>query len=238
MKILLILNGSPARYQGGGGEGRYCHWLRYCSPGTTLEFGYLPGEEETGGITRVYDFGTGEALAHAAVYPDRCVQAERDGYDAAIMHMCADPGLEEARRRVRIPVVGPGEAAFRAGAMLGRKIGMTVPSDGTVEHHRDQLNGLGLGDRLVGIEPINHYIAAGLEPNSEVTELVIAAAERLRDKGADVICPMGLALIPLRISAREVSERIGIPVVDPGLVALRTAEMLVQARGSGGSRWP
>jgi Asp/Glu/hydantoin racemase len=232
MRILLILNGSPERYKGGGGEGRYRHWLRYCSPGTTLEFGYLPGEEETGGITRVYEFGNGEALAHAAVFPDRCVQAEQDGYDAAIMHMCADPGLAESRRRVkRMAVIGPGEATFRAGAILGHRIGMTVPSDGSVEHHREQIESLGFGDRLVGIEPINRYIQAGLERDEETFELVVAAATRLRDQGADVICPMGLALIPLRIAAKDVADRVGIPVIDPALVAVRTAEMVVAARG-------
>jgi Asp/Glu/hydantoin racemase len=66
-----------------------------------------------------------------------------------------------------------------------------------------------------------------------MTDAVVAAAQRLVDRGADVICPSGLAYVPVRVSGREVAERVGVPVMDPALLAVRTAEMLVEAlRGS------
>jgi Asp/Glu/hydantoin racemase len=61
-----------------------------------------------------------------------------------------------------------------------------------------------------------------------MTDALVATAEKLVAKGADVICPTGLAILPVRVSAVEVSERIGVPVVDPALVAVRSAELLVQ----------
>ena len=62
------------------------------------------------GISREYAFGQGQAVRHhAQLFPERVAQAEREGYDAVILHCCSDPGLAEARRKVRIPVVGPGE---------------------------------------------------------------------------------------------------------------------------------
>ncbi len=83
MRLLLIMNGSRERYAGGADEARRRRWLEYCSPGTRLEIGYLPSEAESGGVSKSFAFGTGEAATLAALYPDRCVQAEREGYDAA-----------------------------------------------------------------------------------------------------------------------------------------------------------
>lgn len=236
MRLLLLLNGSRERYDGGADEARLRRWSAYCSPGTHLEVGYLPGEEESGGISKTYEFGRGNALSMASLYPDRCAQAEKDGFDAVIIHCCSDPGLEEARERVCIPVIGPGETTLRAGALVGRRIGMTVPSDESVEAHLEQVLHVGiLRERFVGVAPINRPLGkyAAQDPVA-MTEAVVTAARSLVERGADVICPSGLAFIPVRVSAREVSDRIGVPVLDPALLSVRTAEMLYEA----GARQP
>jgi hypothetical protein len=62
-----------------------------------------------------------------------------------------------------------------------------------------------------------------------MTEALVAAGRKLIDKGAELICPSGLAYIPIRVSAVEVSRRLGILVLDPALLSIRTAEMLVSA---------
>lgn len=231
MKLLLIMNGSRERYQGGADLARLEKWSTYCSPGTDLEIGYLPGEEESGGLAKEYAFGQGDAVRnHALLFPQRIVQAEQDGYDAVIMHCCSDPGLYEARRRVSIPVIGPGEATLRAGSILGSSIGMTVPSDASVAHHWRQIRDVGVTQQVIGVEPINREIGKyrGQDP-AAMTDALVAAAQRLVDRGADVICPTGLAFIPVRVSAAEVSERIGVTVLDPAYLAMRSAETLVAA---------
>ena len=54
------------------------------------------------------------AAPHVVAVVERC---ERDGYDGVIVDCTGDPGVAEARNRVRIPVVGAGEAVRRAVAM-------------------------------------------------------------------------------------------------------------------------
>jgi allantoin racemase len=226
MRLLLIMNGSRARYAGGADKARYETWLPYCAPDTKLEIGYLPDVQDR------YEFGTAQAATrHSVLYPDRVAQAEQEGYDAVVMHCCSDPGLEDARARVSIPVIGPGEATLRAGAILGRRIGMTVPGRDSVRHHSEQVAGLGLTDRVIGLEPIDRPIGtyAGQDP-AAMTDALVAAARKLVERGADVICPSGLAFIPVRVSAAEVAERVGVPVLDPALLAVRSAETLVAAR--------
>jgi allantoin racemase len=225
------MNGSRERYKGGADQARFEVWKPYCSPGTELEIGYLPSEEESGGISQEYAFGNGEAVKnHAVLYPSRVAQAEQEGYDAVIMHCCSDPGLAEARKRVRIPVIGPGEATLRTGVIVGRSIGMTVPSDASVGHHWRQVRDLGITQHVIGMEPINRPIGRYAEQDpAAMTDALVVAAEKLLARGADVICPSGLAFIPVRVSATEVSKRLGVPVIDPALVAVRTAEMCVAA---------
>src|SRR5207237_5166499 len=74
VRILLLLNGSRERYAGGADVARQRAWNAYCSPGTHLEVGYLPGASETGGLSRAYAFGAGNAMTLAPLYPGRCVQ--------------------------------------------------------------------------------------------------------------------------------------------------------------------
>ncbi len=46
--------------------------------------------------------------------------AERDGFDAVVIACAADPGVEDAKDLVSIPVTGPMEAAVAAGRAFGR----------------------------------------------------------------------------------------------------------------------
>jgi Asp/Glu/hydantoin racemase len=230
MRVLLLLNGPRERYVGGADSARQLKWRDYCSPVTQLEIGYLPSIGEGRGGANVYAFGTRDALTLGPLYPDRCATAERDGFDAVIIHCFIDPGLRAARDRVRIPVVGPGEVTLTAGASLSSKIGMVTPSNETVDSHWDQVRGLGLEKRFVGIEAIEGPLLPFPQQDPQtMTEALVAAGRKLIEKGAELICPSGLAYIPIRVSAGEVSRKLGIPVLDPALLSVRTAEMLVSA---------
>jgi allantoin racemase len=230
MRLLLLLNGPRERYVGGADTARRVKWREYSSPGTDLEIGYLPSANELGGGAKVYAFGTREALSFGPLYPDRCAQAERDGFDAVIIHCFIDPGLHAARERVRIPVIGPGEATLTAGAILNARLGMVTPSNETVDSHWEQIRDLGLEKRFIGIEPIEGPLLPFPEQDAgSMTEAVVAAGRKLVAQGAELICPSGLAYIPIRVSALKVSRKLGIPVLDPALLAVRTAEMLVSA---------
>jgi allantoin racemase len=232
MRVLLVLNGPRERYTFGAAEARLRVWSSYCAPGTELEIGYLAGENEGGGA-KAYEFGAAQAaVKHAVLYPQRCVEAEQEGYDAVIMHCASDPGLAQARRLVRIPVVGPGEASLLAAASLGQRIGVTVPSDKAKTHHWVQVREVGVQEKVIGMEAVNKPIGDyDKQDPRAMTDALVQTAQRLVDQGADIICPTGLAILPIRVSAAEVSQRIGVPVMDPALLAVRSTEMLVNALG-------
>lgn len=198
MRVLLLLNGPRERYVGGADTARQIKWREYCSPDTELEIGYLPSVVEGRSGAKVYAFGTRDALSSVGpLYPDRCALAERDGFDAVIIHCFIDPGLRGARERVRIPVVGPGEVTLSAGASLSGKIGMVTPSNETVDSHWEQVRNLGLEKRFAGIEAIEGPLLPFPQQDPRaMTEALVAAGRKLAEKGAELICPSGLAYIP------------------------------------------
>jgi Asp/Glu/hydantoin racemase len=230
MRVLLLLNGPRERYVGGADSARELKWRDYCLPVTQLEIGYLPSMGEGRGGAKVYAFGTKEALTLGPLYPERCAMAERDGFDAVIIHCFIDPGLRAARDRVGIPVIGPGEVTLLNGASLSRKIGMVTPSNETVDSHWEQVRSLRLEQRFVGIEAIEGPLLPFPQQDARaMTEALVMAGRKLIEKGGELICPSGLAYIPIRVSAVEVSRKLGVPVLDPALLSVKTAEMLISA---------
>ncbi|MBL0966869.1 MAG: hydrogenase expression protein HupH, partial [Blastomonas sp.] len=49
------------------------------------------------------------------------ITAEDEGYAGVLIDTVSDSGLRALRSRLSIPVIGPGEAAFAAAMMLGKK---------------------------------------------------------------------------------------------------------------------
>lgn len=54
---------------------------------------------------------------------------ERQGFDAVIVSCADDPGVREARSRLRIPVVGAGEATAGVALALGERVGVLGITD-------------------------------------------------------------------------------------------------------------
>ena len=54
------------------------------------------------------------------------VNAEKDGFDAVVIACCSDPGLQDAKELVSIPVTAPMEAAVYTAAPIGR-LGVIAP---------------------------------------------------------------------------------------------------------------
>ena len=54
------------------------------------------------------------------------INAEKEGFDAVVIACCSDPGLQEAKDLVSIPVTAPMEAAVYTAASIGR-LGIIAP---------------------------------------------------------------------------------------------------------------
>jgi allantoin racemase len=141
----------------------------------------------------------------------------------------SDSGLAALRSRLDIPVVGPGQACFLTAAMLGHQFSVITMWDRWKPLYRKVALELEMQHRLASIESIDtrpdaEELLAGKE-EVVFAKLEAAARRAIDDHGADVII---LGSTTMHQSAEFLSDALEVPVLNPGLIALKQCEMLVQ----------
>jgi len=171
---------------------------------------------------------------------DGIIEAERQGYDAVIIGCGNDPGLQQARQAVDIPVVGVTEAAMLLGCTLGFKFGVITVMDDLVPICERNIHSYGLDYRAthpvrvyqLGANPLQSLFDMILDPkalNPQFEELCRACIA----DGAEVIIPACAALSPATslLGYKEVPGT-GVPVIDITQAGVKMAEMLVDLKRS------
>jgi Asp/Glu/hydantoin racemase len=182
-------------------------------------------------------------------------QGEKDGFDAVVIACCSDPGLEDAKDLVSIPVTAPMEAAVATGRGLGR-LAVIAPriESGRGENLPQNANWVrrlihryGGGSAFAGVlsaptgHPSEDEVArllddddiAGLrdavrrEMSASIAGPAGAAAESAwRDLDATVLF---FACTFWSDLLGPIRERLPIPVLDPLVTPVRYSELLASA---------
>jgi allantoin racemase len=175
------------------------------------------------------------------------MQAERDGYDGAIVACYHDPSLIAARQAVDIPVVGFGESSMLLALTMGRRFGIFCPSSLGVPDFEDRVEMYGLKDRCVGVvpgyQPAAEQEAAMVDARAAIEEFT-DASRKLIARGAEVIIPgCGLLAPCLRFAPgcqtdypNGVTDVDGVPVLDIFGAAVTMADTLITLKRAG-SPW-
>ena len=155
------------------------------------------------------------------------IDAEDQGYAAVIVDTVSDSGVRALRSRLTIPVIGPGEAAFHTAMLLGKTFSVLTMWPQWFPLYEKTLGEYGLWDRVASLRSI--------DTRPDVTELLAGKEEIIFEKlraeamlaiedGADVIV---LGSTTMHQSAAYLASVLPVPVINPGVVAWKTAEMLV-----------
>lgn len=171
------------------------------------------------------------------------LQAEGEGFDAAVVGCFGDPGVREARAVVDIPIFGPGESSMHFACQIGRRfaiIGANMP--GQHAQILEQVKAAGLESRLIpnGIRFGGDFVKCWdgwmANPKAAVEDVYEVAKGCVRD-GADVIVIGCAGIGPLCSIAGVNKLTIGgqtIPIIDPVTVAIKTAEMAADIKNGMG----
>ena len=162
------------------------------------------------------------------------IDAERDGYSAVCIDTVSDSGMNSLRSRLSIPVVGPGQAMFHLACQLGKKFSILSMSDGTVAVvplYRKLLAEYELAHRCASVR----LATAGMDWENLMTgkeatifpKLEAEARKAIEEDGADVIC---LGSTTMHQSHAHLSERLAVPVLNPGPVSYKVAELMLKMR--------
>jgi allantoin racemase len=147
-------------------------------------------------------------------------------HDAVVIACFSDPGLDDARRIVSIPVVGIEESSLHLAAQLGRRFTILTSRAARVPAKIAHVARLGLSSRLASVRPLEMgVLEMDADPERAVARILEVGGGAVREDGAEVIV---LGCAGLAGHAATLGPTLGVPVIDPSPVALATAEMLVR----------
>jgi allantoin racemase len=157
--------------------------------------------------------------------------AERRGIDAIVIGCFSDPGLDALREMLRIPVIGPGAAALHLAAQLGTRISLLTPAGRGLGRVSARMRALGLGPLLASVRGIGLSVMELAQQAPGALDKAAQAGRRaVEEDGADVIVLGCMSMAFLPGICEDLSERAGVPVVNPVVAALKTAEMVAGMR--------
>lgn len=156
-------------------------------------------------------------------------KAEQEGYDAVIIYCFSDPGLFAAREKLKIPVVGLRESSIHLASMLGRKFSVVgVGDENSKGKTYDAIRMYGLEHKLASIRMTKFLVLDIAKDLGKIEKALLEESKKaINEDGAEVIILSCGSLIGI---GEKLQSKLGIPVIEPGLVALKVAELLVNLR--------
>lgn len=166
--------------------------------------------------------------------------AEKRGFGAIIIGCYSDPGLDALRELLTIPVIGPGAASLHLAAQLGTRISVLTPSGRGFGRVAARLRGLGIAPLLASVRGIGlSVIDLAQQKPGALDKAAEAARVAVEQDGADVLVLGCMSMAFLPGVTQALGKKVGVPVINPVIAALKTAEACV-AMGLGHSKkaWP
>ncbi|MFC7704569.1 aspartate/glutamate racemase family protein [Plastorhodobacter daqingensis] len=152
--------------------------------------------------------------------------AEAGGANAVIIGCFDDPGLEEVRAALRIPVLGIAQAACHAAILLGHRFTVVTTLPVSVPGIEENIHRYGLGPHCLKVRASGVAVLELEEPESGAAARVSAEVGRAvanEAPGAILLGCAGMADLVGPLSAEH-----GLPVIDGVAAATVLAAALVQ----------
>jgi len=207
----------------------------YASPGTKIEIGFPDDFEGSEVFHALGAESKLNGLHHMVETPAiirKIVWAEENGYDAVISSNTFDPGVDGGRLAVGIPVIGPLRTSMHAALTLADRVGITVPLASHVPYTNRILRSYGLEGFVSGMKPIGIYGKNLKQRKAEIFDVTVTAIRSLVEEGAEIILPLGGAIIPYVVDPAELAQATGVQVINTKAVCVRFAEMCVALKMS------
>lgn len=168
------------------------------------------------------------------------IAAEAEGVDAVAGACYFDSAIRAASALLSIPVVGPAEAAMSMAAMMGNHFAVVTSDALFVEEMAHHLRQLGFADKAVTHHPVR---AMTLSPDELIGSLLsrqykpiidnfLSVARDCLKDGADVVIA-GCGIVSPALTLGKIVEIDGAPIIDPMIIALKTAELFATLKKSG-----
>ncbi|MDE1465055.1 aspartate/glutamate racemase family protein [Spartinivicinus poritis] len=160
------------------------------------------------------------------------LDAEKSASDAIVIESMGDTALRACRELVNIPVVGMADSSMRVATSLGRKFAIITVCTWHALYLEELIRQYGVINDYVGFEILNlQPFFLDLKDKTELmNKLLNAVVKTINEKDADTIILGGsyfLGIVP-KLQHQLVNRGYCIPVIDPLMLAIFHAKMLVE----------
>ena len=160
-------------------------------------------------------------------------QAEKDGYDGAVIGCFYDPFLHEAREICEHMVVtAPAEASLQLSSLLGDKTSIVVGRRKWIPVMRRNVLKYGYGQKLASFRSLEMGVLEfHLDEKYTESILKMEAEKAVKEDFAETIilgCTIQFGFY------KELQELLGVPVIDAVLAPFKQAEYLIEVRNKMG----
>lgn len=221
MKIKVIFGAHSGSYPPAEIEMRKKRLLQYASKGVDIDFGFL---DQGTVYTESIESDNYDRIAQS--FFKKAVEAESEGCDAITLYGTLDPGIEHARKLVKVPVISWGIATYSLALLLAKKIGVIVYEDSYLSFTRKMAEQHHVAHLVVSLRSVGIPLSQMAQRRSELREKLIDVGRDAVSRGAEVIYPQGVSMIPLHYSPEEIEREVGVPVLNAMKIGIKVTELL------------
>lgn len=151
------------------------------------------------------------------------------GFDAVVLYCFSDPVIDACREALRIPVIGGAQASCLAALNVCRSFGVILADEARLPEKKLFLRMLGVSPERIGqIAAVNlNGISPWADRETTFNKLLDCGQKMMRETHTEAIVLGCLSFLGL---AEPLSRVLGIPVIDPAIAAVTTAESIVRQR--------
>lgn len=151
------------------------------------------------------------------------------GFDAVVLYCFSDPVIDACREALRIPVIGGAQASCLAALNVCRSFGVILADEARLPEKKLFLRTLGVSPERIGqIAAVNlNGISPWADRETTFKKLLACGQKIMRETHTEAIVLGCLSFLGL---AEPLSRVLAIPVIDPAIAAVTTAESIVRQR--------
>ncbi len=155
----------------------------------------------------------------------KIIAAEREYYDAFVIACGDDPGLYAAREITDKPVVAIGQSPMLIAPLLGRKFSILGTWAGDKPRSEDKVAKYGFSGLLASVTPSGMGVLGSHSDHARLmNQLEQLGRKAINEDGAEVLITTCAGLAGMQ---EELSNRLGIPVLEGVSCAVKLAEILI-----------